>query len=395
MSSSPSQYSVSFVEVGLPAGTDWFVTLNGNCEESSRNFMSFDAGEPGTYQYTVSNVPGYSVSPQAGSLDVGPNFPQSNVVYYLMFLRNPTEFTLWNPNADFYGFKNFESAFNYLVVHNGFFGNCYGISSTAVLYYNHYELDDTTQPYLPLQIPEPSDVSGLLLPTDSFSTLNDVSFAIMLHQLFDPANPITKTLFLTSSSSQFSRLQTDLSENHPVVLAMAFCSGIPLSCSTGHAVVAWGLGKLSNGNYSIAVSDPNTALSPAIASYNPSTSSFYFNNAGISFNTFQVISPDLMNGNWWLIQGLGWLRNNVTIPVNSGIQPGYNVILADKKVTVKVPVIGSMDYFSSMGDSQTFINQIPGSVGVEEGDVQAYGLPWNVPFTVVDPTGEPSSVLVM
>jgi len=51
------KYSVTFTESGLPSGTSWSVTLNGNTESSTTNTISFS--EPnGTYSYVVASVTG-------------------------------------------------------------------------------------------------------------------------------------------------------------------------------------------------------------------------------------------------------------------------------------------------------------------------------------------------
>ncbi len=64
-------YTVTFTESGLPAGTDFAVTLAGSTETG---IGSVAFGEPsGTYDYSVVPVDGYSVTPAAGSVDVEAN----------------------------------------------------------------------------------------------------------------------------------------------------------------------------------------------------------------------------------------------------------------------------------------------------------------------------------
>ena len=63
------KYSVTFTESGLPSGTSWSVTLNGNTESSTTNTISFS--EPnGTYSYVVASVTGYTASPSSGTITV-------------------------------------------------------------------------------------------------------------------------------------------------------------------------------------------------------------------------------------------------------------------------------------------------------------------------------------
>jgi hypothetical protein len=62
-------YSVTFTQAGLPAGTLWSVTLNGDTESSTGTSISFF--EPsGTYDYSVGGVAGYTAAPNSGSVVV-------------------------------------------------------------------------------------------------------------------------------------------------------------------------------------------------------------------------------------------------------------------------------------------------------------------------------------
>ncbi|MGC9016251.1 MAG: hypothetical protein ACP5KM_05685, partial [Conexivisphaera sp.] len=66
---SPAIYAVTFVESGLPSGTQWSITLNGTVESSRSNIITFI--EPsGLYYYSVGSVPGYSPAPSLGSARV-------------------------------------------------------------------------------------------------------------------------------------------------------------------------------------------------------------------------------------------------------------------------------------------------------------------------------------
>ena len=67
--SAPSTYSVTFPQSGLPAGTSWSVTLNGQTLSSTTSTITFS--EPnGTYAYTVGAVNGYTATPSSGSVTV-------------------------------------------------------------------------------------------------------------------------------------------------------------------------------------------------------------------------------------------------------------------------------------------------------------------------------------
>ncbi|MEM0134271.1 MAG: S53 family peptidase [Thermoplasmatales archaeon] len=65
---SPVNYSVTFIETGLPPGTSWSVTVNGTTK-SSTGAISFM--EPnGTYYYTVMGIQGFRASTYSGNITV-------------------------------------------------------------------------------------------------------------------------------------------------------------------------------------------------------------------------------------------------------------------------------------------------------------------------------------
>jgi YVTN family beta-propeller protein len=65
----PPHYTVTCTETGLPAGTNWSVTLNGTPMSSTSTTILFS--EPsGTYGYTVGAVAGYTPNPSSGSVPV-------------------------------------------------------------------------------------------------------------------------------------------------------------------------------------------------------------------------------------------------------------------------------------------------------------------------------------
>jgi outer membrane protein assembly factor BamB len=65
----PVEYSVTFSETGLSAGTTWSVTLNGSFLSSTTSQVVFT--EPnGSYAFTVGSVTGYSASLTSGNLAV-------------------------------------------------------------------------------------------------------------------------------------------------------------------------------------------------------------------------------------------------------------------------------------------------------------------------------------
>ena len=62
-------YSVGFTESGLPSGTLWSVTLNGDTESSTGVSIGFSESN-GTYAYSIGGVAGYTAAPSSGSVDV-------------------------------------------------------------------------------------------------------------------------------------------------------------------------------------------------------------------------------------------------------------------------------------------------------------------------------------
>jgi YVTN family beta-propeller protein len=62
-------FTVMFQEAGLPGGTNWSVALNGSRESSTMTTISFEETN-GTYHFTVSEVSGYQLNPENGSITV-------------------------------------------------------------------------------------------------------------------------------------------------------------------------------------------------------------------------------------------------------------------------------------------------------------------------------------
>jgi thermopsin len=68
----PEEFAVLFTENGLPGGTKWSVTLNGQQYSSTNNTIVIPGQTPGLYNYTVGTVPDY-VSTSGGSFQLGFN----------------------------------------------------------------------------------------------------------------------------------------------------------------------------------------------------------------------------------------------------------------------------------------------------------------------------------
>ncbi len=62
-------YHVNFTETGLPAGTLWYVTLNGSFGANTSGPITFYLAN-GTFNYTVEYLPGYNATPASGSVKI-------------------------------------------------------------------------------------------------------------------------------------------------------------------------------------------------------------------------------------------------------------------------------------------------------------------------------------
>lgn len=62
-------FEVSFVETGLPRGTEWSVNLDAMEQSSTSNLMAFYALN-GSYNFTIARIHSYSISPALGTIQV-------------------------------------------------------------------------------------------------------------------------------------------------------------------------------------------------------------------------------------------------------------------------------------------------------------------------------------
>ena len=68
----PAQFKETFTESGLPSGTTWSVTLNGNTASSSTGSLVFNEVN-GSYKYTIASVDGYHLTDSTGTITVNGN----------------------------------------------------------------------------------------------------------------------------------------------------------------------------------------------------------------------------------------------------------------------------------------------------------------------------------
>jgi len=94
----PTLYTITFEESGLPSGTSWSVTLNNVTETSTNSTITFH--EPyGIYSYSISLPSGYKTLSSTGSIKTTqpsliipitvssttpPSFPTSYLIYIII-----------------------------------------------------------------------------------------------------------------------------------------------------------------------------------------------------------------------------------------------------------------------------------------------------------------------
>ena len=73
-------YQVEFIEIGLPAGQSWYVSLNGTTSPSTTNSSILFSMPNGTYPFSVSPVTGLIVEPDSGDVVVSGSNLVVNIV---------------------------------------------------------------------------------------------------------------------------------------------------------------------------------------------------------------------------------------------------------------------------------------------------------------------------
>jgi hypothetical protein len=89
----PEEFSVAFEETGLPAGTDWSVTLAEFPLSSTTASLLFTETN-GSYPYSVSPLTGYLATPSSGTVLVMGHDAEVTVVFEVAAVRTTTQFPL-------------------------------------------------------------------------------------------------------------------------------------------------------------------------------------------------------------------------------------------------------------------------------------------------------------
>ena len=289
--------------------------------------------------------------------------------------------TKWNPDADFYNF------INYGLFNDG--GDCYGFSSTAILYFEHYQLGDQTAPYYPQPTSSVASLPGQTgYYTDCYlgscfkfttsDTLTQTTFPIYVHERYgqyqlpdgwnDPSN----------EQAQVQALEQDIQGGMPAILA--------LGPTDGHAVVAWGYQLFSNDSMVIRISDPNYG---AVTRFAYVTNGQFSYVGTTSWSKFTVVSPAMLQWSWLS----SFISGNYVTETDGYSNQYYTYVFSDVPITI----VGGAGYanFTTPGDSLTFSSTISGAVGFEEGGLQAYAIPQGLQYTVLDPGTTSSRLLVV
>lgn len=374
-------------EIGLVGGTSWSATYYISptlyiTQSSTSQSIRFNFYDSGIYPFYVS-CPGYSALPNPVDINdpvsesgVGnQHFPGQTSVIFIPS-SNYLHSAAWDPVKNSYDTSNFASVWT----NNG---NCYGFSSTALLYFMHYGKGDTTYPFFPSQNTEAKnaselDLTGLTNDQNQQITLNNASLAIMLHQVFDTNAHPNKNL-AGSQMQNFNSLKSSLESGAPMVLTM-------WNDFSSHSVVAWGIGQLADGRWAIAVYDPNYPEATQVAIYDVTTDTFSYAATG-PCDHFLVLSPATV------MEGLpSWFSSHNEYGETMGLVPDYYIFGSNHMASVESH--GLMDKFSASGNSQTFACGIPDSSGVEEGDLQFYAIPESRGWPHFDPASNQSTVFI-
>ncbi|MCG2865600.1 MAG: hypothetical protein L7H04_06995 [Vulcanisaeta sp.] len=354
----PTIYSlaVNMTPVGLPDPSQWYVTYQDPSE--SLIFLPDKNGIIllGLNSFNVNpvNLSVYSTNPQYYPLLPkvqinATSFTHYNETYVIPFATAGNAYIVdwngvqWNPLLDEYSQPNFGYAYGYNPQLNAYTeyydGFCWGMSSTAILYYlglltlPSQSATSTNQLYLGPIYSYKVLIKSKVEWVSSLAYLTDASLAVAVHQRFDPAN----TVYEDPANEIASTAINSINNNQPVILTIQFTnqSGDSLYVGSGlHAVVAWGYVKEPNGDVVFLVYDPNYPQIITRAIYNPTDNSFIYIDGGppytVTVNGQElwypgdvgtvtgVASPTPAKMSWfipWWWQIFHWSTNNATDPL--------------------------------------------------------------------------------
>ncbi|AEB95732.1 CARDB domain-containing protein [Metallosphaera cuprina] len=119
--SNAKTYNVSFVEVGLPQGSPWSVTLNGVTKESTSKYIEFQETS-GNFTYLINNITGFLPKTQEGTIVVTNSSVNVTIVFLPLVFKpvttveisyNNSQVTTLNSNLTYSVLVNIRNEGNY------------------------------------------------------------------------------------------------------------------------------------------------------------------------------------------------------------------------------------------------------------------------------------------
>jgi len=372
---------ITFIEKGLPSGVRWSITFNGQSQSSDSDTIIFYALS-GVYDYVVTVPAGFDAFPGSGTINVD----ASNIQKIIIFNLNSSEIsTAWNEITNSYSEGN---PTDWPWAQGGV---CYGMASTALMYFMHYTLGENSYPTFPSQSPNAISTSELKFPSEN-DKLNNVSLAITFNQLYLMQHYAPQRFMLPQwNNQQFVYLLGNLSVGYPVVLVLGYAFVPGHKNEWRHAVVAFGTkpelmpNGVPTGKVNISIYDPNFPQTTKVVCYDIVQQSFSY--PSYEYNVLYVVSPPATQ--WWGMPNY--------FGIDSKNVPGYKIVIADKNNLVKVTAVtsGLEDYFERIGDSGSFVCGIPKSSGIQQGNIQVFAIPNEVgEIKIADPGASKSTIMI-
>ena len=374
-----------------PAGGTWPYYFVIRLWDGPEDSLSIHAGffyGPTTVTFTFPISANYLVS--AHAVDYYDETAHANLTYPVGTLM----VTDWQPLWESYPFSNYGSPWSSA-------GNCFGFSTTMILYWQHDIRNGAETPYLPVSVWTTANLTaGPPVEPDDGPGMDGATLAIMLHQTVAQGVSSLGGGGGTAPSdfaANWAALDASLAAGQPAVLIM-------YAPHAGHAVVAYGEQTLPGDVFEIDVSDPNAPQTTEHGFYNASNDSFWWTGPAPvpNFDQFGVLSapipltlaPNMFSHAKWTSGN----SNDYDTQAN-----GYYFVAGLAPLTVSLSG-GGTDSFGDGGttaDSQTFVQGIANSSGIEEpdasGTLQAFALVnlTGNTYTVTDPASGSSPILAL
>jgi phospholipase C len=330
--------SVTFVEVGLPSGTSWSVTLNGVLQTSSSSEIAFTQPNGTQYSYTLGSVPGYLPTPSLGEVTLNGSGREIQVTFSQEFPVAFTESGL--PNG---------TAWNVTI------GSALTSATSATI--RLFEPNGTYRYLVATANREYAALGG------TFSTLGaavslSVNFSLVRYAVtFVESNlPAGSTWYLN-------------------------VTGVQSLNSTGSTIAF----TQPNGTYTYTVATGDSAFAPSTGSFSVNGSatneSITFGQASYSV-TFS--ETDLPSGTTWYVNVTNWGSLSATVAGLAGTEVSANFTTG----TYDFTVASANKIYSPGPEPPLVVNDAPGSLDLAFSEVTysvtfaesglPSGTPWNV-----------------